>query len=111
MGIHQITDPTGIALKTWDDDTRTFTDEITHESRPYTTEENERADALAAQEADEAAAAAIKSALDDAMTELQGILDMTNADINKNPAAAIKDNARALRNIIRHVLSIHDGVG
>jgi hypothetical protein len=50
---------------------------------------------------------AVNQALADAMAVLQAIIDDTNANINTNPAARIKDLARAQRRLIRHVLAIY----
>lgn len=41
----------GVLIESWDDDTRTYTDHRTGETRPYTAEENEAADESAASDA------------------------------------------------------------
>lgn len=60
---------------------------------------------------DEAMAAArtIEAALADALVSLQAVIDDTNANINSNPAARIKDLARVERRIIRLLISRVDG--
>lgn len=45
----------------------------------------------------------------DSLATLQVIIDDTNANINTNPAARIKDMARVQRRIIRRVIGKLDG--
>jgi len=71
-------------------------------SRPKTAEELTMATAATN-------SSAITTNLLQDMTEIQAIIDSTNATINSNPAAAIKTICRAQRRIIRKLLSLYDG--
>jgi len=51
----------------------------------------------------------IETALSDALTELQTLIDTTNATINAGPAPYIKALARALRRVIRLLIRRFDG--
>jgi hypothetical protein len=97
----------------WNDSARTVT---THgdtgaqlSSRPYTAAENSAADARIAQATSNANRATIEQALADALTTLQSVIDDTNANINANPAARIKDLARVQRRAIRLLIRRFDG--
>jgi pilus assembly protein TadC len=96
----------GEILAQWDDVTRIFTSWASGEpaSRAYTDVENAAADLRAVQDAEEANRQTIEAEAGDALTELQAIIDATNAQLNTNPAAHIKTLARVLRRIIRLVL-------
>jgi hypothetical protein len=95
----------GVLAYEWDDDTRTYTDHTVDppESRPYSEEENARADASQQQAQAEANSAEITSDLDQALTDLQVIIDSDNATINDNPAGEIKDIARVVKKAIRKI--------
>lgn len=97
----------GIAVEQWDDETRTYTARdvsgTVTEQRPYTTAENEDADARATAVTEAANEATLEDELDAALSELQVIIDTTNAEINSNPAGEIKDIARVLKKTIRKV--------
>ena len=62
-----------------------------------------------AAEADATARATIEQALDAALVTLQTVIDDTNPNINSNPAARIKDLARAQRRTIRLLIRRFDG--
>lgn len=93
----------GTLLEQWDDATRTYTDFRTDPdtTRPYTAQENAEADVRAAQETSDGNRRTIEDALDLRMATMQAVIDDTNANINGNPAARIKDLARAVRLLIR----------
>lgn len=98
----------------WDDATRTVRtiDPVTGaviSTRPYDASENANADAAAKAAADAAAEQAIRDALSAALTDLQAILDDTNANINSNPALRIKTLARSIRRVIRLQIRKLDG--
>lgn len=98
----------GELLEQWDDDTRTYsrwdgTDPAPVEVRPYTPEEDAAADVRAQEALVAANAATLEDDLDDALLSLQVIIDDTNSNINDNPAARIKDVAKALKKTIRKV--------
>lgn len=95
----------GTLLEQWDDATRTYTDYRPEpdESRPYTEDENAAADAHATAATYAANEASLAEDLDEALVSLQAIIDDTNANINTNAAARIKDIAKALKKTIRTV--------
>lgn len=97
--------PDGELLEQWDDASRTYTDfrPDPDESRPYTDTENATADAQAQAATHAANEASLEDDLDEALISLQVIIDDLNANINDNPAARIKDVAKALKKTIRKV--------
>jgi hypothetical protein len=103
----------GVLSQWWDDDTRTFKvygdDGALVSTRPYTAEENARADAEASSAQQDTNRATIELALGDALATPQAVIDDTNASINSNPAARIKDIARTQRRAIRLLTRRFDG--
>lgn len=93
----------GVLVEEWDDETRTYTDHRTGESRPYSEAENARADASQGMAQAATNSAQITSDLDQALTDLQVIIDTDNSVINDNPAGEIKDIARVVKKIVRKV--------
>ena len=96
----------------WDDVARTVTcygEDGQPQVRPYNASENENADRAIAAARDAQTEAAISQALADALAALQAIIDDTNANINTNPAARIKDLSRVLRRVIRLQTRRFDG--
>jgi hypothetical protein len=102
----------GVFVERWDDNTRTYadfrTDPVT--TRPYTAQEHLDADERAAQATEDANRRTVDEALDLRMGTMQAIVDDTNANINSNPAARIKDIARAVRLLIRQARGDFDGI-
>lgn len=91
----------GVLIEEWDDDTRTYTDHRTGESRPYTPEENTAADQAAAASTLAANEAALRDGLQAAIgaaltrqAVYQAIIDTPKATIKTNPAPHIVDLAR-----------------
>ena len=90
----------------WDDASRTYTafnaSGVQTSTRPYTAAENAAADGGIAQTSASTNQKSILQLLNDTLPTLQTITDTTNANMSGNTAAAaIKDEARALRRIIR----------
>jgi hypothetical protein len=106
---------TGDPDQEWNHDTRTYTEwenGVIKEGfpRPYTTEENTLADVLIAQEVQGTNEASVRTKLDTWMTDLNVFIkDTTNATINQNPAAYLKNLARVLRLLIRIALRRFEG--
>lgn len=101
----------GVLVEQWDDGTRTYTDFRTDPdtTRLYTAQENTEADARTAEATEDANRRTIEESLDLRMGTMQAIVDDTNANINSNPAARIKDIARAVRLLIRQARGDFDG--
>lgn len=78
-------------------------------TRPFTPEENSLANAAALRATEAANRNTIELALADALIEVQATIDATNQQINSNPAAHIKVQARAIRRIIRLLIRRFDG--
>lgn len=95
----------GALIEEWDDGTRTYTrwDDTgaVVETRPYTPEENADADARTQADTESANADEVTSDLDQALIDLQAVIDSDNSTINQNPAGEIKDTARVVKKIIR----------
>jgi hypothetical protein len=93
----------GVLVEEWNDDTRTYTDFTTDPdtTRPYTADENAEADVRQDQATAATNSVEITSDLDQALIDLQVIIDSDNSVINDNPAGEIKDQARILKKIIR----------
>lgn len=70
--------------------------------RPYTDEENAGAAARAARAVEDTNRRTIDEMLDQDFIDLQGLIAMTNAAINQNPAAVMKPVMRILRRMVRH---------
>jgi hypothetical protein len=106
--VDAVYDETGTLLEQWDDEARTYSrwdgvDPAPVEIRPYTEAENADADARATAATEAANEATLEGELDAALTELQVIIDTSNAEINENPAGEIKDIARIVKKTIRKV--------
>lgn len=104
----------GVLRQQWDDGTETYSewDEtgtlITE--RPYTTDELAQKAARVAGETTTTNEADIGNKIETVdMPAMQAIIDDTNANINANPAARIKDIAKAIRRLDRKVLGLLDG--
>lgn len=108
--IHQVRSAEGTVLIEQNDDTRTFSDfrEDPPVVRPYTDDENAAADERIALEQADAVKAQIEGMLNDALAQLQAIIDDTNANINAAPAIRIKVLARTLKGIVRVLLHRFD---
>lgn len=104
----------GVLRQQWDDGTETYsewdeTGTLTLE-RPYTPDELAQKAVRVAQETSTANEADIGNKIETVdMPAMQAILDDTNANINANPAARIKDIAKAIRRLDRKVLGLLDG--
>ncbi len=84
-------------------------DDLTPGSPEYVAQESATLAIWQAGEAEKANQRSIEQALANALGTLQTILDDTNANINANPAQRIKDEARALRRVIRLLIRKFDG--
>ena len=96
----------GVLRQFWNDVPRTYTEYnaagAQTSTRAYTAAENAQADADAALSLANSNQASILQLLNDTMPTLDVITNTTNANMSGNTAAAaIKDEARALRRIIR----------
>jgi hypothetical protein len=102
-----------VLRESWNDDTRivTFYNASGAETstRAYTAPEIAALTAAQTAAAEIANEATIAVALFNALATLQLIIDDTNANINANPAARIKDLAKVLRRVIRLVIRRFDG--
>jgi len=97
----------------WDRDAReVITEDAEGEEisrRPYTDEENAAEDNALVIESNERNRLSIEEALENALVEIQTIIDTPNATINSSPAAHIKTLARAQRRMIRLLTRRLDG--
>lgn len=82
---------------------------VLQSSRAYTPEENAAADAAAAANVQQTNKGAIEANILSDLAAMQTIISDTNANINANPAARIKDIAQAIRRLDRMALQKFDG--
>lgn len=107
------TEENGVIRQWWDDTTRTYHEYngagVEVQERAYTTQENEMAEKRALAKQEDANRRTIEEALVASLASLQAIIDDTNANINANPAARIKDLARVQRRVIRLIMRRFQG--
>ena len=91
----------GVLVESWDDESRTYTDHRTEQSRPYTDEENAAADQRAADATQAANDQALRDGLQDAIdaallrqAAYQAVIDTPNSEIKANPQGHIVSIAR-----------------
>lgn len=108
----------GIVIEEWNDETRTYTNHETSESRPYTPAESTQADAEAARLSQASNRAALEAGLANVITralayqaDAQGIIDTTNQTINGSPAPHIKTLARGQKRLAGDVIRLARLIG
>jgi hypothetical protein len=93
----------------WNDATRTYKTYSAAgaetSTRPYTAAENAEAEAAATELLAITNKGAVETNIVTDMAAMQMIINDTNANINANPAARIKDIARAIRRLDRMALA------
>lgn len=108
----------GTLVEEWNDETRTYTNYETNESRPYTGAENTQADAEAARLSQASNRAALEAGLANVITralayqaDAQAIIDTTNQTINSSPAPHIKTLARGQKRLAGDVMRLARLIG
>lgn len=101
----------GVLVEEWNDDTRTYTDFTTDPdtTRPYTADENAEADVRQDQATAATNSAEITSDLDQALIDVQTLLDTPNSEIAATPAPYIKDLGHVIKKLIRKVNERYEG--
>lgn len=103
----------GVLEERWDDGTRTYTDYRPDPdvSRPYTAEENAAADTAATEALYAANEIELMADLEQAIIDVQVLLDTPNSTIAATPAPYIKDLGHILKKVLRSVTKSFESTG